>query len=154
MRLRDVLGAWREDVKDEAPARHEESPNRGQRLQPLRVRLQVEERTKRRGDEAHLLRDRRIPKVAETQVEQVGETGGLGPLPAHLEHALGRVDADHGDPGGRYRQRDPAGPDTELHHGAPSLAGLSDVEVDVLGDSPAPRVVELGDGVVRAHGSR
>src|SRR3712207_8645172 len=44
--------------------------------------------------------------------------------------------------------RSPAGPDAELDDRRPRLAREADVEVDVLGDAPRPRVVQGGDRVV------
>jgi hypothetical protein len=50
------------------------------------------------------------------------------------------------------RDRDPAGSDREFDDLAAGRERLVDVEGDVLDDARAPRVVELGDGVVDAQG--
>ena len=71
---------------------------------------------------------------------------------AHLEHRARRVDADHPDAVARDRHRDPPGSDRELDDRAARTRGLLEVEGHVLGDAPAPRVVDLSDRVVFAHG--
>ena len=48
-----------------------------------------------------------------------------------------------------FLQYDPRA-DAEFDHGPAVCDRLVDVEADVLGDAPAPRVVEAGDRVVRA----
>ena len=70
--------------------------------------------------------------------------------PAEGEHALGVVDPDHAHARLRDRDGDPPGADAELDDGPARLPCLCDVEVDVLGDAAAPRVVERGDGVIGA----
>src|SRR5439155_23118311 len=50
------------------------------------------------------------------------------------------------------RNRYPAGAHPELDDRPACPPSLGDVEVDVLGHAPAPRVVELGDRVVRRRG--
>ena len=149
MRLGDVVRLWREDVEDEAPAGHEGRPRRLESFDALSIVIQVEIRAERTDDERHLLVERRVPQVAQPQVEELRDAGCLGAPPAGSDHLAGRVDADHalsllGD-----RDRDPSGADAELHDGSAGLPRLGDVEADVLGDAPTPRVVELGDRVVR-----
>ena len=112
---------------------------------------QVEVRAERADDERHLLVERRVPQVAEPQVEEIRDAGCLGAPPAGREHLAGRVDADHALPLLGDRDRDPPGAYAELHDGPAGLPRLGDVEPDVLGDAPAPRVVELSDRVVGAR---
>jgi hypothetical protein len=64
LRLLDVLGARREDVEDEAPARHEERERGRERGAPVRVRVEVQERPEGRGDEAHVAVHRRVAEVS------------------------------------------------------------------------------------------
>ena len=70
---------------------------------------------------------------------------------ATVEHPLREVDADHVDPRGGDRHRDPARPDAELEHRAARTHRLVDVERHVLDDAARPRVVEARDLVVHRH---
>ena len=90
------------------------------------------------GHEAHALGHRRVAEIAEAEVDQVLDAGRLRPSPADVQHPGGGVDADDGDSGEGHRDCDAPGPDPELDDGAPRFACLGDVEVDVLGDGPAP----------------
>ena len=119
---------------------------------------EVEVGAERAGDELHRLRDGRVPKIALPEVEERSDARRLRPFAANLEHPRRRVDSDqrHARLGGG--NGNPAGADAELDHCRPTgaagsrrLASLGDVEPDVLGDAPAPRVVELGDPVVGAR---
>ncbi len=93
----------------------------------------------------------RLAKVAEAEVDEVGDAclGGGG---ARLrEHPRRRVDADHANAGARDRDGDATGADGELDDRPARLDRQVDVEADVLGDGAAPRVVERRDLVVQAH---
>jgi hypothetical protein len=147
----DVLGAWSEDVEDEPTARHEQLARRTQCAKPRLVVEQVQERTERAGDEADPLLDRRRLQVAQAQVEQLDHARQLGALAADLEHPWRGVDADHADASRGRRNRDPAGPHRQLDDRRRGPLGLLDVELHVLGDADAPRVVEASDRVVQAH---
>src|SRR5262249_52532817 len=63
-----------------------------------------------------------------------------------------QVDADHVYPGHCDRDRDTPRPDGELDDRAARGHGFLDVEVHVLDDRSAPRVVDPGYRVVDAHG--
>ena len=79
--------------------------------------------------------------------------GGLGSCPGDGEHPRRRVDADDVDSRLRDGDRDATGSDGELDDRATRGERLVDVEADVLGDGPAPRVVEGRDLVVEPlHG--
>ena len=67
------------------------------------------------------------------------------------EHPLRRVDSDHPDAGLRNRDGDAAGADGELDDGAARRERLVHVELDVLGNATAPRVVDARDRVVDTH---
>jgi hypothetical protein len=54
----------------------------------------------------------------------------------------------------RSRDRDASGADAELDDLTARRKRFLDVEGDVLDDARAPRIVELGDGVVDAQGLR
>src|SRR5205823_12883751 len=79
------------------------------------------------------------------------DPGHLRPLAADLQHTRRRTDADDADPLRSDRHGDPPGPDTELDHRRLGAACHADEEGDVLGDAPAPRIVEARDRVVGTH---
>ena len=137
MRLRDVLRAGTEDVEDERAAGLEYPPDRAEHRATILVGLHVEERAERDRHERHRLLDRRIPEVAVAEVElEVASDGNPGErrlLARHLEHPLGEIDADHADPLGRDRDRDPARAHAELDHRTARAPRPLDVERDVLG---------------------
>src|SRR3954451_22098902 len=91
-----------------------------------------------------------MAQITEPQVEQLGDGRLLGCALARGEHLARGVDSDHGNPGPRDRDRDPAGGDPELDDRSVRRSRLLHVEAHVLLHAPAPRVVEIGDGVVRA----
>ena len=91
-----------------------------------------------------------MAKIAEAEIEELSDGGGLCRAGAGGEHLAGGVDADDRDPGPGDRDRDSAGADPELDDRPARLARLRDVEADVLDDASAPGVVELRDRVVGA----
>ena len=151
MGLGDVVGARREHVEDEPAARYEQLPRCTQGPQPLLVVQQVEVRAKRTGDQAHPLLDWRVREVSEPQIQELRHPRELGSLAADLEHSRRRVDPDHADPCRGGGDGDPPCPDRELDDRPARAPGLAYVEGDVLGDAPAPRVVEPRDRVVKAR---
>jgi hypothetical protein len=138
--------------KTSRPPGEEELPRRGERLQPLLVRREVEVRPERARDERHPLLDRRAAQVADPEVEPLSHARGARLLCTDLEHPRGGVDADHVHAGRRRRDRDAPRPDAELDDRAARGERLLDVEGDVLDDARAPRVVEPCNPVVCAHG--
>ncbi len=161
VRLLDVLAARREHVEDEAATGHEQVVGGAQRLQPLRLAVEMEIGPEGAQHERDALGDGRPAVVAEPQIELPGDAREVCSLAADLEHARRGVDADHGDPRRRHGNGDAARADPELDHRPGRRArGLLDVEGDVLDDAAAPRVVEPGDRVVglgrggfRLHGA-
>src|SRR5207245_2287711 len=126
----DVGGARREDVEDEAAAGTEKPAGRAERASAVRVTLQMEVGAERADDELDRFVDRGIGQVAETQVESTLHAGGRGSFPADVEHAVGRVDADHRNAGRGDRDGDPPRADTELDDGWSGSPRLLDVEGD------------------------
>ena len=112
--------------------------------------MEVKVSTKRARDEADALAHRRPAEIADAEVEKIGHAGSGRALPADVEHPGGGVHADHRDPGPGGRDRDPPRAHAELDDRAARRDRGLDVEVDVLGDPPAPLVVDPGDRVVRA----
>ena len=110
--------------------------------------MEVEEGAERADDEWHRALDGRITEIAGAEIEPLGNAFVRGRLACDREHALGRVDADDVHSGLGDRDGDPAGTDAELDDGAAGALRLLDVEVDVLADAPAPRVVDRRDRVV------
>src|SRR5512132_773730 len=151
VRLGDVVVARGEDVEDQASSRDESRSSRSERLCAVAVVGQVQVRAKRADHEGHGFVERRVPEIAEPQIEQLGDAGLLGTSAARGEHLARRVDPDHALPRLGDRNRNPASADPELEHGPARLPRRRDVETDVLDDAPAPRIVELGDRVVRAR---
>ena len=150
VRLLDVLAGGGEDVEDELSVREEELVRRRQGAQAIGLGIEVEERPEGARHERDALGDGRLAEVALTQVEASVEARGARRLGADGEHPRRGVDADHGDAGARDRDRDPPRPDAELDDRPARGERLLDVELDVLGDAPAPRVVEPRDRVVGA----
>ena len=109
----------------------------------------VQQRAERDQDERDALVDRRLAQVAEAEVDELGDAVAPRRAPGDLEHRGRAVDADDADAGLRDRDGDPAGAARELDDGAAGGDRLLDVELDVLGDARAPRVVEPRDRVVR-----
>jgi hypothetical protein len=68
VRLRDVVGARREDVEDEPAAGHEQLVRRSQRLEPRVVVAEMQVRPERTRHEGHALCDRRRRQIADPQV--------------------------------------------------------------------------------------
>ncbi len=151
MRLGDVLGARSEDVEDEVPAGLEQLTRGSQGPQLLVLALHVQERAERADHELHALVYRRLAHVADPKVDEVADATLLGEGARHREHSLREVDADHGPPRLRDRNRDPARSDRELDDRPLAALRLLDVERDVLDDRGAPRVVDPCDGVVEGH---
>src|SRR5438105_856504 len=112
----------------------------------------MEVRTERDDDERHLLVDRRGGEVTLAQIDlDASERGAPG---AHVQHAARRVDSDHANALGCDRNRDAAGTDAELDDRTAAALRLREVERHVFGHRRAPRVVELGNRVVRAKHRR
>jgi hypothetical protein len=111
VRLLDVVAARGEDVEDEAPAREQECVDGLERLDPVLVGLEVEQRAEGAGDEVDALRGRRSAQVAEPKLDEVGQAGVLRPRAAHGQHPLRVVDADHFDAGFCDRDGDSSGAD-------------------------------------------
>ena len=129
----------------------EEPASRAQRAQLLGLGLHVQQRAEGADDERNAFLHRRLAQVADAEVEQGADAGCVGALAGHREHLRRRVDADHADPRLRDRDGDPPRADGELDDGAAARQRPVDVEADVLGDGPAPRVVEARDPVVQGH---
>ena len=145
MSVLDVLAARREDVEDEPTAREEQLVRRSERPQPVGLGRHVQERAEGNQDEWDPFLHGRLPHVAEPQVEQRLDAFRPRVVPRHLEHPRRRVDADHADAGLRDRHGDAAGAAGELHHGPARGLRFLDVELHVLGDARAPRVVDPRD---------
>ena len=146
--LLDVLATRGEDVEDEAPVGLEETVCRAERSQLLLLRLHVQERAERADDERDALGHRRLAQVAQAEVDAARDAGLVGGSARDGEHRGGGVDADDLDARAGDRDRDTARPDSELDHGASGRERLVHVEAHVLGDGPAPGVVERRDPVV------
>src|SRR6187551_1607043 len=131
--LLDVVLRRGEDVEDEAAARWEEIVNGGERADPLRVGLEVQERAEGADHERRSGAGRRLADVAAPQVEALGHAGLGGGRPRDGEHSLRRVDADHIHARLRDRDGDPAGANPELEDRPSRALRLVHVEVDVLG---------------------
>ena len=151
MRVVDVLPARREDVEDEAAAGLEELARGQERVQLLLLRLHVQERAEGADRERHALGNRGLAKVADPEVEEVTDPGGLRGGARDREHLRRGVDAD--DLHARFRDRDcdPPRADGELDHRPAGRERLLDVEADVLRHRAAPGVVEPRDPVVERH---
>src|SRR5918999_4416595 len=154
VRLLDVVSGGLEDVEGEAAVGDEQRPGRSQRPQALRVVSQVEEGAERARHEPDALLHRRILQVADAQIEELRHARALRRLAADGQHPGRRVDSDHGYARSRGRHGDAPGADGQLDDGTARLDREVDVEADVLGDAPAPRVVEPRDRVVERHGGR
>ena len=147
-------GAGGEHVEDQTTVGPQELARRGECFEPLLVVVQMEIRAKRTDDERNALVHRRVPQVAEANLDERVEPGVASLFRADVEHAARRVDSDHGDAGGGDRNRDPTGADAELDDRTARRDRFLDVERDVLDDAPAPRVVQARDPVVRAGALR
>ena len=142
VRLLDVLAARSKDVEDEAPVRLEQLPRRAQGAQLLGLGLHVQKRAEGADRERDSLLDGGLAQVSEAQVEAAPRRRPTPRRARDGEHLRRRVDADHPDAGLRDRNRDPAGADCELDDGPAGGDREVDVEADVLGDRPAPGVIE------------
>ena len=141
----------REDVEHEPAAGLEQLARRGERLEPLLVRRQVEVGAERARDERDALVHRRLAEVAEPQVEQRRRRPPRRPLarrprasrPTSRRRSRGPPPSRSGSRSGpcRRRARPPDRPRERL----------LDVERDVLDHARAPRVVEPRDRVVGGH---
>ena len=105
-------------------------------------------------DERDTLVDRGCDQVADAQVDEMADAGGRSGLAGDGEHARRGVHTDDPDARLRDRDRDAARSDGQLDDGAAAPRRMLDVEADVLGDRPAPRVVDPGDRVVQRHTRR
>jgi hypothetical protein len=114
----------------------------------------MEEGAERTHHERDALVDRWFSQIAQAEIETLRDACLARPLGAHREHPGRRVHADDVSTGERDRNRDSPRPDRELHDLAAGRERLVDVERDVFDDARAPRVIELGDGVVDAQGLR
>ena len=151
VRLVDVLAARRKHVEHEPALRLEELTRGTKRPQLLGLGLEVQQRAEGADRERDPLTDGRLSQVADAQVEALGDAGRLRGGAGDRQHLRRGIDSDHVDAGLRDRNRDPAGADGQLDHGAARGESLVDVEADVLRDGPAPRVVEARDRAVQAH---
>ena len=141
----------REDVEDEAAAGREQT--REPRAAPRRRSSSVCRCSSDRNGidhERHALVHRRLAQVAEAQVE-LATPASFACSAQTSSIPRRRVDADDADAVARDRDRDPPGADAELDDRPAAPPRLLEVERHVLGDAPAPRVVEPGDRVVNAQ---
>ncbi|MDQ3086486.1 MAG: hypothetical protein M3Q67_06780 [Actinomycetota bacterium] len=151
MSVHDVVAARREYVEHEPSSRLQEGPCGAECSELLGLRLHVKEGAKRADDKRDALGDRWLAKVTHAEIEEIAHACRLRRLAGHHEH-LGRgVDPDQGDTGLRDGHGDSAGSDGQLDDGAARGQSLVDIEPDVLGHGPAPRVVEARDLVVQGH---
>ena len=147
--MSSALGA--KTSKTKLPSGAEQLAGCAQRSELRVLGLHVQERPKRADDERDPLGHRRVDQVAEAEVDEGGDFGRLRGLACDGEHPRRRVDADHLDSRLRDRDGDAARAYGELDHRAARFERVVDVEADVLGHRPAPRVVDTSDGVVQGH---
>ena len=102
-----------------------------------RRRPQVEESPEWGGHEAHALGHRQVAKIAEAEVYKVLDVGRLRSSPADVQHRR-RSTPMTGTPARATATAMRPVPTPRLDDGAPRFACFGDVEVDVLGDGPAP----------------
>ena len=142
VRVLNVLAARREDVEDDPPALGQQLPRGAERTEAVGLGRHVQQRAERDQHERHALRHRRVAHVAEPEIEELPDPFGSPVLLRDLEHPGRGVDADQTDAGLRDRDRDPPGAAGELDDRPAGRASLRHVELHVLGDARAPRVVD------------
>jgi len=147
--LGDVLRTRSEDVEDEAAVRQQQLVHRAEHAAPLLVGVHVQHRAEGTDHEWHPLGDRGLAQVADAQVDL--DAGERGAARAHVEHSPRGVDPDHPDPVRRDRDGNAPRADAELEDRPARAARLLHVKGNVLDDARAPRVVQLGNRVVRAR---
>ncbi len=150
VRFVDVVLRRREDVEDEAAVRGEEVADGGEGADPLSVVMEVEQGAERADDERDWTVDRR--RRAGRRVS--GRRFSATPASTARVAATASIPSDESmpmtsTPAWRDGDGDPAGADAELHDRAAGALRLVHVEVDVLADASAPRVVQARDRVVR-----
>src|SRR5262249_61333332 len=85
--LGDVVVARGEDVEDQAAAVDQQLARRAQSLEPLLVRVEVQERPKGAQDQRDPLAHRRRAEVPEPKLDEIGDARLFGMLTADLDHA-------------------------------------------------------------------
>ena len=147
--------ARREDVEDEPTAGRQQLAGGAERAEAVGLGRHVQERAERDQDERDALRHGGVAHVAEAEIEQLSTPSARRVLAARPRASRPR------------RRRRSRGcrpwrsgtairpvPHAELDDRAAGRARLLDVELDVLGDARAPRVVDPRDRVVVTTGLR
>jgi hypothetical protein len=97
-------------------------------------------------------RQREGPQIALHELHLALEGAqGLELVPAHIEHRLGQIDAQHPHPRHGGGDPDAAAPAAQIEQGAAVAQRLAHVELRLAGQAGVDQIVPGGPGIVLGH---